>query len=122
MTLVQTEYPFTLPHGYADAEGTVHREGVMRLATAYDEIAPMKDPRVQANPGYLTIVLLSRVVTRLGDLEAVNPKVIEGLFAGDLAWLQDLYQQVNETGTDRVDVSCPHCGEEFQVSIGGADG
>ena len=81
MTL-QTEFPFTLPRGYVDAEGNLHREGVMRLATAYDEIAPMKDPRVQANPGYLVIILLSRVITRLGTLEQINPKVIERLFSG----------------------------------------
>ena len=119
MTL-QTEFPFTLPRGYLDAEGTLHREGVMRLATAYDEIAPMKDPRVQSNPGYLVIILLSRVVTRLGSLEHLNPKVIEGLFAGDLAFLQDLYRRVNEHGHNRVSVSCPHCQGEFEVEIDGS--
>ena len=118
MTL-QTEFPFTLPRGFLDAEGNLHREGVMRLATAYDEIAPMKDPRVQANPGYLVIILLSRVVTRLGSLEHLNPKVIEGLFAGDLAFLQDLYRRVNEHGHNRVAVSCPHCQGEFEVEVGG---
>ena len=78
---MQTEFPFTLPRGYVDAEGNVHREGVMRLATANDEIAPMKDPRVQSNPGYLAVILLSRVVRRLGDLPQVNPRVVEELFA-----------------------------------------
>ena len=81
--MLQTEFPFTLPRGYVDAEGDVHREGVMRLATANDEVAPLKDPRVQANPGYLVIILLSRVVTRLGSLDDVNPRVIEGLFTAD---------------------------------------
>ena len=119
MTL-QTEFPFTLPRGYLDAEGNLHREGVMRLATAFDEIAPMKDPRVQSNPGYLVIILLSRVVTRLGSLEHLNPKVIEGLFAGDLAFLQDLYRRVNEHGHNRVSVSCPHCQGEFEVEIDGS--
>jgi len=119
MTL-QTEFPFTLPRGFLDAEGNLHREGVMRLATAYDEIAPMKDPRVQSNPGYLVIILLSRVVTRLGSLEHLNPKVIEGLFAGDLAFLQDLYRRVNEHGHNRVSVSCPHCQGEFEVEIDGS--
>ena len=119
MTL-QTEFPFTLPRGYLDAEGNLHREGVMRLATAFDEIAPMKDPRVQSNPGYLVIILLSRVVTRLGSLEHLNPKVIEGLFAGDLAFLQDLYRRVNEHGHNRVSVSCPHCQSEFEVEIDGS--
>ena len=78
MTL-QTEFNFTLPRGYVDSEGNLHKNGVMRLATAFDEIAPMKDSRVQANPGYLAVILLSRVITQLGDLEQVNPKVIENL-------------------------------------------
>ena len=121
MTL-QTEFPFTLPRGYPDEEGSLHREGVMRLATAYDEIAPMKDPRVQANPGYLVIILLSRVIDRLGDLEHINPKVIEGLFAADLAFLQDLYRRINENGHNRLDVTCPHCEKEFEVEAAGAGG
>lgn len=116
MTL-QTEFPFTLPRGYLDAEGDLHREGVMRLATAYDEIAPMKDPRVQANPGYLVIILLSRVIVRLGTLEHLNPKVIEAMFAGDLAHLQDFYRRINEQGHNRIAVSCPHCQEGFEVEI-----
>lgn len=116
MTL-QTEFPFTLPRGFVDAEGNLHREGVMRLATAYDEIAPMKDPRVQANPGYLVVILLSRVIVRLGTLETLNPKVLEGLFAGDLAHLQDLYRQINEQGHNRIAVCCPHCEGNFEVEI-----
>jgi hypothetical protein len=112
---VQTEFPFALPLGYMDPEGDLHREGIMRLATAYDEIAPMKDPRVQANPGYLVIILLSRVITRLGDLEHINPKLIEGLFAADLAYLQDFYRRINENGHDRLIVSCPHCEKEFEA-------
>jgi hypothetical protein len=116
MTL-QTEFPFTLPRGLLDGEGNLHREGVMRLATAYDEIAPMKDPRVQANPGYLVIILLSRVILRLGSLDPINPKVIEGLFAGDLAYLQDFYRRVNDQGHHRIAVACPHCEKEFEVEI-----
>jgi hypothetical protein len=116
MTL-QTQFPFTLPRGFLDAEGTLHRDGVMRLATAFDEIAPMKDPRVQANPGYLVIILLSRVITRLGSLSQLNPKVLEGLFAGDLAYLQDFYRRINETGSNRLAVACPHCEKEFEVEI-----
>ncbi len=112
---MQTEFPFTLPCGYADGEGNLHRDGVMRLATAYDEIAPMKDSRVQANPGYLVLILLSRVITRLGELQHINPKVVEGLFAGDLAFLQDFYRRVNDSGSDRLAVRCPHCEEEFEV-------
>ena len=118
MTL-QTEIAFTLPHGYADSEGNLHREGVMRLSTAYDEIAPMKDPRVQANPGYLVIILLSRVVTRLGDLEHINPKVIEGLFSADLTYLQDFYRRINENGHNRLAVICPHCEGKFEVEPNG---
>jgi len=121
MTL-QTEFPFTLPHGLADEEDNLHRDGVMRLATAYDEIAPMKDPRVKANPGYLVIILLSRVITRLGNLEHLNPKVIEGLFAGDLAFLQDLYQRININGHNHLEVCCPHCEKEFEVETAGAGG
>jgi hypothetical protein len=120
--MLQTEFPFTLPRGYVDSEGNLHREGVMRLGTAYDEIAPMKDPRVQANPGYLVIILLSRVITRLGDLEHINPKVIEGLFSADLAYLQDLYRRINENGHNRLAVTCPHCEGEFEVELNGLGG
>ena len=115
--MLQTEFPFTLPHGYVDADGTVHREGIMRMATAYDEIAPLKDRRVQGNPGYLVIILLSRVITRLGEVEQLTPKVIENLFAGDLAYLQDLYQRINQTGHNRVTVTCPHCEGLFEVAL-----
>ena len=111
------EFPFTLPHGFRDPEGAVHREGVMRMSTAFDEIAPLKDPRVQSNPGYLLVILLARVVTRLGTLEHINPKTIEGLYAGDLAYLQDLYQRVNEHGHDRVVTQCPHCEKTFDVEV-----
>jgi len=110
-----SEVPFVLPRGYRDAEGINHREGVMRLATAYDEIAPLKDPRVQSNPGYLVLILLSRVVTRLGTLEHINPKLMEGLPSGDLMFLQDLYRRVNETGHSRLAVTCPHCQGDFEV-------
>ena len=115
--MLQTEFPFTLPMGFLDAQGELQREGVMRLATAADEIAPLRDPRVQANPGYLLVVLLSRVVTRLGAIETINPKVIEGLFAGDLAFLQDMYRLVNTTGRNRVRTSCPHCSQDFDVEL-----
>jgi len=109
------EIPFVLPRGYRDQEGVNHREGVMRLATAYDEIAPLKDPRVQSNPGYLVLILLSRVVTRLGTVEHINPKLMEGLPSGDLMFLQDLYRRVNETGHSRLAVMCPHCQGNFEV-------
>ena len=115
MTL-QTEFAFTLPHGYVDAEGNVHRDGVMRLATALDEIGPMKDPRVQTNPGYLVVILLSRVILKLGDLQ-INPKVIEGLFAGDFAFLQDFYRRINVNGHPRVGVTCPECEAKFEIEV-----
>ncbi|NDJ16469.1 phage tail assembly protein [Myxacorys almedinensis] len=113
--LEQTEFPFLLPQGYLDPEGTVHCEGTMRLSTAYDEIAPLQDPRVQANPGYLVLILLSRVITRLGDLPAVNPKMLEKLFSADLVYLQDFYQRINQNNHSRLHVTCPHCQGEFQV-------
>ena len=113
--MLQTEFPFTLPRGYVDTEGNLHREGVMRLATAFDEIAPMKDPRVQNNPGYLAIILLSRVIVRLGSLEQINPKNIEGMFAADLAYLQDFYRRINEDGTANVKTICPQCGHEYEM-------
>jgi hypothetical protein len=114
MTL-QIEFPFSLPRGYLDEDGTLHRDGVMRLANAYDEIAPMKDPRVQSNPGYLAIILLARVIVKLGDLEHITPKVIEGLFAADMAYLQDFYRRINEQGHTRLTVTCPHCAKAFEV-------
>jgi hypothetical protein len=88
--MFQTEYEFALPKGYVDEEGNLHKEGVMRLATAADEILPLKDPRVQQNPAYLSIILLSRVVTKLGDLPAVNPRIIEELFATDLGFARSV--------------------------------
>src|ERR1043165_7748827 len=121
-TMLQTEFSFHLPLGYVDAEGNLHREGTMRLATAFDEIAPLKDPRVQANPGYLLVILLSRVITRLGTLEQINPKTIEGLYAADLAYLQDLYRRVNENGHNLVRTQCPHCSQQFEVELSGLGG
>lgn len=93
--MFQTEFEFTLPCGYLDEDGTLHRDGVMRRATAADEILPLKDPRVQKNEAYLIVILLSRVITRLGSVPAINPKVIENLFATDLAYLQNLYNAIN---------------------------
>lgn len=111
----QTEFPFTLPHGYVDAEGVLHREGVMRLSRAADEITPLRDPRVQRNSGYLVIILLARVITKLGTINQLNTKIIEELFSGDLAYLQDFYQQINQNGHTRFRVACPHCNGEFEV-------
>ena len=114
---LQTEFNFTLPHGYVDSDGNIHKTGMMRLATANDEIAPMKDPRVQSNPGYLAIILLSRVITRLGDVPQVNPRVIEGLFAADFAFLEEMYRRVNTTGHNRIKTACPECNAHFEAEI-----
>jgi hypothetical protein len=98
--MFRTEYEFVLPHGYLDEDGELHREGVIRLATAADEILPLKDPRVQKNPAYLVIIVLSRVVTRLGSLDAVTTKTIENLFVADLAFLQRLYNEINRVDAE----------------------
>jgi hypothetical protein len=116
---LRTEFPFILPRGYVDSTGTVHRDGVMRLATAKDEIVPQRDPRVRENESYLTVLLLSRVVTRLGRLSEVNPGVVENMFASDLAFLQDLYRRVNQEGTSQAAVTCPSCQNEFTVEMAG---
>lgn len=115
MSTFQTEFPFELPRGYVDAEGNVHKKGVMRLATAADEILPMKDIRVQQNPGYISIILLSRVVTQLGNLPAIDTRIIEKLFTADLAFLQDLYQKVNQIEPPVIKTVCPHCNEEIEI-------
>lgn len=114
---MQTEFEFMLPKGYVDANGEVHRKGIMRLATAADEILPLRDPRVQQNSSYLSIILLSRVITKLGTLPAINNKVIEDLFTMDLAYLQDLYQRINMTEMPAYRVTCPHCNESFEVPL-----
>ena len=112
----QTEIEFTLPRGYMDDSGMLHQEGVMRLATAADEILPLKDPRVQSNPAYLTIILFSRVITKLGALPDVNPRIIENLYASDVSYLQSLYQKINANGNGRAarKIACPNCNEEFE--------
>ena len=116
---LRTEFPFLLPRGYVDSTGTVHREGVMRLATAKDEIVPLRDPRVRENEAYLTVLLLSRVITRLGRIGEVHPGIIENMFASDLAFLQDLYKRVNQEGTSQAAVICPACNHEFTVEMAG---
>ena len=114
---MQTEFEFELPKGYVDHNGEVHRKGVMRLATAADEILPMRDQRVQQNAGYLTIILLSRVITKLGDVKVINTRVIENLFTMDLAYLQDMYQRINDIEPPTMECVCPSCGEIFRVPL-----
>jgi hypothetical protein len=94
--MMQTEFEFNLPKGYLDNDGNLHRKGVMRLSRAVDEISPLRDPRVKTNPAYATVIILSRVITQLGALDEVTPTVIEGLFAGDLNYLQQFYRQIND--------------------------
>jgi hypothetical protein len=121
MKVIATEVEFTLPVGYLDSDGTLHKNGVMRLATAGDEILPLKDHRVQSNPSYLAIIVLSRVVTRLGNLEMINTKVIEDLFSADFNYLQKLYNQVNlvdesQTGAEVIDLPGKQASPALQSS------
>jgi hypothetical protein len=114
---VQTEFEFVLPKGYIDEDGNVHRHGVMRMATAMDEIMPLRDPRVRDNEAYLVIVLLARVITSLGDIEKITPRIIENMFAADIAFLQDFYQQINELEERAMLTVCPNCDHEYEVSV-----
>jgi hypothetical protein len=120
--MFQTEYEFTLPCGYLDTAGTLHREGIMRRATAADEILPLKDPRVVSNPSYLIVILLSRLITRLGAVEQVNTKIIEDLYATDLAFLQKLYNRVNALDEDTPPAICPACAHKFVMEDARAGG
>lgn len=119
--MLQTEFPFRLPCGYVDAHGALHREGVMRRAVARDEIEPLSDPRVRANEGYFSVLLLSRVVSRIGQIRPVDPAVIEGLFATDFEYLQDLYSQINGQAGGEVETQCPRCGTRFLIDISNVD-
>lgn len=114
---IQTEFEFELPIGYVDKEGTLHKNGSMRLATAMDEITPLNDMRVQSNEAYLAIVLLSRVITRLGTLKHVSTNIIENLFSADMAFLQAFYQQINESGNTLRVITCPHCNQDVKVDL-----
>ena len=116
-TEVITEFPFVLPKGYVDAAGDVHKNGTMRLSTAADEILPLRDPRVVQNPGYLTVILLSRVVTSLGDVARIDPKVVEKLYSADLAFLQNMYATINAVEPIVNSCVCPECGNQFDEPI-----
>jgi hypothetical protein len=113
--MLVVEHEFELPNGYVDKGGTLHRTGTMRLATAADEILPMKDPRVQNLPAYLIVILLSRVIVRLGTLPQINPGIIEGIFSQDLAYLQDMYNRINGLSSRRGIVRCRNCGEPVDL-------
>jgi hypothetical protein len=116
-TTLRTEHVFTLPRGYVGPDGVVHRDGVMRLATARDEIEPLRDPAVRQNEAYLTVLLLSRTVTRLGDLPEITPAIVEELFAVDFDHLQRLYERLNADAELVGHISCPACAHEFEVDL-----
>lgn len=113
--MFRTEFNFTLPVGYLDPDGVLHREGVMRLATAADEIHPLRDARVVNNGAYLVVIVLSRVIVRLGSLDQVTPKIVEGLFTDDLDYLQDLYNRLNHRARQTA-AECPKCHHEFEIT------
>lgn len=115
--LFETEFEFELPRGFVDENGEVHKKGIMRLATAADEIIPMKDPRVQQNPGYLTIILLARVITSLEGVSMVDVRLIERLYTMDLAYLQDLYERINQMEMPVYKTICPNCGKDIEAPI-----
>jgi hypothetical protein len=115
--VIQRDYEFTLPKGYIDENGNLHKNGTMRLATAADEILPLKDTRVRNNQAYITVIVLSRMITKLGNLTTVSPKTIEGLFASDIAYLQALYNKINGEGTSTVKITCPNCKKDFQADV-----
>src|ERR1700691_2491915 len=114
---LRTEFAFVLPRGFVDSSGRVHRDGVMRLATARDELVPLHDDRVREKQAYLIVVLLARVITRIGAITDVHPGLIENLFATDLAFLQDLYRRINQEGHTRASVTCPACQHGFTVDV-----
>ncbi|MGH3941500.1 MAG: hypothetical protein ACRDTG_23300 [Pseudonocardiaceae bacterium] len=116
---LRTEFGFELPRGYVDGSGKVHRSGIMRLATARDELVPLRDDRVRENPAFLTVVLLGRVITRLGTVTDIHAGIIEDLFASDLAFLQDFYRRINTEGHTQAAVTCPGCQNRFTVDIAG---
>lgn len=114
-----SEFDFVLPRGYVDGTGTVHRAGTMRVATARDELLPLLDARVMQHEAYLTVVLLGRVITRLGTLSTIDATTVENMFASDVAFLQDLYRRINAEGHTRAGVTCPSCEHEFLVDVAG---
>ena len=114
---LKTVYPFCLPKGYVDADGTLHREGRMRLATAGDELSALRDPRVKADKTMLNTVLLSKVVVSLGTLPAITPEIIQVLSICDMEYLQNLYDTINRADKPQLPVTCPYCGKEFTKAM-----
>ena len=116
---LRTEFDFELPRGYVDSNGVTHRAGTMRLATARDELLPLYDERVQENAAFTTVVLLGRVITRLGSLPVIDAHVVENMFASDVAFLQDFYRRINAEGHTRAAVTCPECSHRFAIDLSG---
>ncbi|GAA6615778.1 phage tail assembly protein [Scytonema sp. NUACC26] len=114
---LQTEFNFILPKGFIDTNGKLHCQGVMRLATAKDEICVQKDHRVQKDPVYGVLIMLSRVITRLGELSSVSPELLENLFTRDLAYLREFYNRINQQGHAEIPVHCPKCSNHFSVEL-----
>jgi hypothetical protein len=114
---MRTEVPFTLPMGYVDGHGNVHREGRMRLATARDEIEPLGEAEVRQNQAYLSVLLVARTVTRIGEITEITPELVEGLYAGDFDHLQRLYERINSNGESVGVVTCPNCSHQFEVDM-----
>lgn len=112
-----TEFSFTLPRGYIDATERVHRHGVMRLATAKDEIMVQQERIVQENSAYGALVMLSRVISRLGSLNSVTPEQLEGLVLQDISYLREFYNRVNQQGNTHIPTQCPHCDAEFNMRL-----
>lgn len=114
---LQTVYPFRLPKGYLDREGNLHREGQMRLATAGDELSALRDPQVKADESMMNVLLLSKVVISLGTLTEITPEVIVGMFVSDMEFLQTMYENINKVDNPKIQVTCPHCGQQFTDTL-----
>ena len=119
--MLQTDFEFTLPYGYIDEHGSLHRQGIMRRATALDEVEPLGDPRVRTNDAYLTILLLGRVITRLGSLDRIGPDVVARMFATDFLYLQDLYMRLNSNAPNLIETACPTCGTRIVLDTAAYD-
>ena len=114
---ISTEFPFKLPKGLLDEQGELHQTGIMRLATAADEILPMRDPRVQQNPSFVTVLILARVITKLGTLKVIDTQVIENLFTADFTYLQNFYQEINDAGKTQIRTVCPECKKQIEIVV-----
>lgn len=115
--MIQTEFAFQLPKGYLDDSGALHRDGVMRMATASDELSVLRDPRVRSNDAYLVVILLAQVITRIGSIQPVTPEMVEQMFAVDVLYLQDVYRQINGVDMRLAAAICPNCGHQFNHEV-----